>query len=194
MTNPEDAVLAAIDELERDDIDRLVDWQIEQGYARGDGPDPHREETTAYTYGERAALDLDHVAGVLRRMDEGVAQRIAYTRLTDAGFAIGWRHYGAMAAESRDQFRQVYRLPAPEPGPAVEDCEECAARTRDYGCPPRSCSRCWLADNPGGRVFEMPFRAVEMSPDALRMLFGDNVTIEDGRFRIASTESPPASA
>ena len=30
MTNPEDAVIAAIDQLERDDIDELVDWQMRQ--------------------------------------------------------------------------------------------------------------------------------------------------------------------
>src|SRR5690606_5009687 len=76
VTNPEDSVLAAIDELERDDIDRLVDWQIEQGYARGDGPRSHREETAAYTYGERASIDLRNVAQVMRQADERILQRI----------------------------------------------------------------------------------------------------------------------
>lgn len=50
MTNPEDEVLSAIDELERDDIARLVDWQIEQGHARGDGPTPRPDGQFAYTY------------------------------------------------------------------------------------------------------------------------------------------------
>jgi hypothetical protein len=36
--NPEQAVIDAIDELERDEIDDIVDWQIEQGRKRGDGP------------------------------------------------------------------------------------------------------------------------------------------------------------
>lgn len=50
MTNPEDDVLPAIDELERDDIDELVDWQIEQGHARGDGPTPRPDSQFADTY------------------------------------------------------------------------------------------------------------------------------------------------
>lgn len=36
MSNPEDAVLAAIDGLELDEVGQIVKWQLEEGMARGE--------------------------------------------------------------------------------------------------------------------------------------------------------------
>lgn len=94
MSASESDVLSAIDALERDEIGELVTWQIEQGRARGDGPDEFADEDDRELTEEECA----QLEEGMRALSE-VAQKLP----------LAFEKIGASVAQLRENLAQLHK-------------------------------------------------------------------------------------